>query len=205
MRLVRYSGYCYLPGLPVRLKRSLRGAMNSKASKADSRNQRNKSMPSILKVTFVSSSLLLGAINPVFAFDGGDAAKGEGVFKKCMSCHMVGDDAKNRVGPLLNAVFGRAAGTADAYKYGKSIVEAGANGLIWNEEEMFAYLADPKKYLRTRLDNKKAKSKMSFKLKDEQDRKDVIAYIKTFSPDYQPAGSDGESEESSSEETTTTN
>ena len=68
---------------------------------------------------------------------------------------------------------------------------------------MFEYLADPKKYLRTKLDDKKAKSKMSFKLKKEDDRKDVIAYVKTFSPDYQPEGAEEGSEESSEESTTT--
>ena len=117
------------------------------------------------------------------AFDDGDAAKGENVFKRCMACHMVGDGAKNKVGPVLNAVFGRTAGTFEEYKYGKDLVAAGEAGLVWNKEEMFEYLADPRKYLRAKLDNKKAKSKMSFKLKKEQDRKDVITYLMTFSPD----------------------
>lgn len=134
------------------------------------------------------------------ALDGGDAAKGEKVFKKCMSCHMVGPDAENKVGPALNDMIGRTAGTVEDYKYGKSIVEAGAAGLVWTEDEIFAYLADPKKYLRAKLDNKKAKSKMSFKLKKEDERKDVIAYLKTFSPDAASGEAEGEAEES-----TTTN
>ena len=134
-----------------------------------------------------------------YAFDGGDATKGESVFKKCQSCHMVGEGAKNKVGPVLNDLIGRQAGTFEDYKYGASIVAAGEAGLVWTEEEIFAYLEDPRKYLRAKLDDKKAKSKMSFKLKKEEDRKHVIAYLKTFSPD---AGS-GEAESESSEESTT--
>lgn len=144
----------------------------------------------IAKNGIVALGMFFAAASAAQAFDDGDPAKGESVFKKCASCHMVGDGAKNKVGPILNGVFGRAAGTFEDYKYGKSLVAAGEAGLVWNEEEMFAYLADPRKYLRARLEDKKAKSKMSFKLKKEEERKDVIAYIKTFSPDY--AGGEGE-------------
>lgn len=116
------------------------------------------------------------------AFAEGDAANGEKVFKKCSACHMVGEGAKNRVGPVLTDVVGRQAGTYADYKYGDSIVAAGEAGLVWTEEELFAYLADPKKYLRAKLDDKKAKSKMAFKLKKEDDRNDVIAYLKSLAP-----------------------
>ena len=112
-----------------------------------------------------------------------DPAKGEKTFKKCMSCHQVGPEAKNGVGPILNNIFGRTAGTVEGYKYGKHLVKAGESGLVWDDEEMFAYLADPKKYLRAKLDNKKAKSKMTYKLKKEDERNDVIAYLKAFSPE----------------------
>ena len=135
-----------------------------------------------------------------FAFDGGDATKGEKVFKKCSSCHMIGEGAKNKVGPILTGVIGSAAASVEDYKYGKSIIAAGEAGLVWSEEEVFEYLADPRKYLRAKLEDKKAKSKMSFKLKKEQDRKDVIAYLKTFSPN-----ADAEEGEATESEETTTN
>ncbi len=121
--------------------------------------------------------------SPNFAFaEDGDAKKGEKVFKKCRACHAVGEDAKHKVGPMLNGIVGRTAGTADGFdKYGKSLKAAGEAGLVWNEEELFAYLKNPKKYLRKKLDDKKAKSKMSYKLKKEDQRRDIIAYLKTFS------------------------
>lgn len=141
---------------------------------------------------------------PAFAFEDGDAVKGEKVFKKCASCHMVGPEAKNKVGPALTDVMGRTAGTYADYKYGKSLVAAGEAGLVWTDEEVFEYLADPKKYLRAKLEDKKAKSKMSFKLKKEADRKDVIAYLKTFAPEPEE-GEAATEEETTTEETTTTN
>ena len=118
----------------------------------------------------------------------GDAAAGEKVFKRCASCHMVGPDAKAKVGPPLTGVFGRTMGTHEGFgkKYGKSLVALGETGEAWTPEEMFAYLKDPRKYLRAKLDDKKAKSKMAFKLKKEDQRNDVIAYLLTFSPDYKP-------------------
>lgn len=152
---------------------------------------------SVARAGVLSAGFMLTAIHSAQALDGGDAANGEKVFKKCMACHMVGDDAENKVGPLLTGVIGRTAGTVEGYKYGKSIVEAGAAGLVWTGEEVFEYLADPKKYLRAKLDDKKAKSKMSFKLKKEGERKDVIAYLKTFSPEAET----GEAEESESSTT----
>ena len=111
----------------------------------------------------------------------GDAVEGEKVFKKCKACHKLGEKAKNATGPVLNNIIGRMAGSFMGYKYGKSMIQAGQNGLVWNEEEIFNYITNPKKYLRKVLDNKKAKAKMKFKLKKESDRKNVIAYLKRFS------------------------
>ena len=145
--------------------------------------------------TFAAAGIL--ALSTGASFAEGDAAKGEGVFKKCSSCHMIGPDAKNKVGPALTGIIGAKAGAVEGYKYGKDLAAAGEAGLVWTEEEVFDYLKDPKKYLRAKLDNKKAKSKMSFKLKKEDQRLDVIAYLKTFSP-----AAEGEAAE---EETTTTN
>ena len=65
----------------------------------------------------------------------------------------------------------------DFKKYGKSLVAAGTQGLVWNETDFVAYVADPKKFLKTYLDDKKAKSKMAFKLKNTDDQANVWAYL----------------------------
>ena len=110
----------------------------------------------------------------------GDAAKGEKVFKKrCKACHLVVDGGKNLVGPNLFGVIGRQAGTVAKFKYSKSYVAAGEDGLSWTDDKVFDYLKNPKTFMRKVTDNKKAKSRMTFKLKKENERKDVIAFLNT--------------------------
>jgi cytochrome c len=82
-----------------------------------------------------------------------------------------------KTGPNLYGLNERQAGSLEGYKYGKSIVAAGEAGLVWNEAEFVKYVADPKAFLRETLDDKKAKSKMAFKLKDEEDAANVWAFI----------------------------
>jgi cytochrome c2 len=104
----------------------------------------------------------------------GDAEAGKNVFKKCASCHAVGEDAKNKVGPILNDVFGRNAGTGDGFKYSKPMIAAGEGGLVWNNETMGAYLMDPKGYIKG--------NRMAFAgLKKQDDVDNVLAYLATFS------------------------
>lgn len=108
-----------------------------------------------------------------------DAEAGKNVFKKCMACHQIGPNAKNKVGPALTDVVGRASGAAEDFKYGKSLLAAGEKGLVWSQDTLAAYLEDPTKYLQTYLDDPKARSSMSFKLTKEADRLDVAAYLAT--------------------------
>ncbi|OUS08703.1 hypothetical protein A9Q96_04520 [Rhodobacterales bacterium 52_120_T64] len=122
-------------------------------------------------------SLTLSAALPVHAQD---AAAGEQIFRKCTSCHQAGAGARNSAGPILTDVVGRAAGSVSGYRYGKSMLAAGEAGLIWNAENIFNYLFNPTEFLRAYLDDPKAKAKMNFSLKAEQDRHDVIAYLSTF-------------------------
>src|SRR3546814_4438633 len=74
---------------------------------------------------FVAAAALALAL-PSAASAAGDAASGEQVFKRCTACHAVGEDAKNKVGPQLNGVVGRAAGTVEGFKYSKAMAAAGA-------------------------------------------------------------------------------
>ena len=115
-----------------------------------------------------------------------DAAAGEQVFKKCRACHQVGPTAKNGVGPVQNGIIGRKAGTAPGYNYSALNKAAGAAGLVWTEENVFAYLEDPNVFLKKFLtaagkaDQISGNTKMVFKLKDPTERKNVIAYLKTI-------------------------
>lgn len=130
-----------------------------------------------MKVLALSLIALALVATPVLA--AGDPDAGATVFKKCAACHAVGEGAKNRVGPVLNGVFGRTAGTAEKYKYSKAMIEAGEGGLIWTEETLKPYLHKPKDVV--------PGTKMSFPgLPNEEDEANLLAYLLTFSPDYVP-------------------
>jgi len=131
-----------------------------------------------MKVLAASALILAVLVAPALAE--GDATAGATVFKKCAACHAVGEGAKNKVGPQLNDLLGRTAGTAPDYKYSKAMIDAGANGLVWTPETLVPYLRKPKDVV--------PGTKMSFAgLPNEQDEINVIAYLATFSPNYVPA------------------
>ncbi len=103
----------------------------------------------------------------------GDAAKGEKVFRKCKACHAVGDGAKNKVGPMLNGIVDAAAGANADFKYSDALKAMAADGLVWDEASLTAYLTKPKDF----MDG----TKMSFPgLRKEADIDNVIAYLATF-------------------------
>ncbi len=106
-------------------------------------------------------------------FDAALAAEGKNVFKKCKACHQVGDGAKNRVGPTLNGIVDHAAAAVDGFKYSKVLQSAADGGLVWTEDELKAFLAKPRDYMKG--------TKMSFAgLRKEEDQAAVIEYLKSF-------------------------
>lgn|GEM_PF-608268 len=129
----------------------------------------------------VGTLLLAMSFTNVASAQEGNVQAGAEVFKSCAACHMVGEGAKNRIGPVLTGVVGRPAGSFEGYKYGSGLKAANQKGLVWSEEEIAKWLVNPKKYIRGYTGDKKAKAKMSFRLKDEQKRRDVIAYLKSLS------------------------
>jgi cytochrome c len=102
-----------------------------------------------------------------------DAAAGEKVFIKCKACHQIGEGAKNLVGPVLNGVVGRKAGTVEGYSYSEANK---GSGITWDEATLKEYLKNPKA--------KVPGTKMAFAgLQNEADIDNVIAYLKQFGPD----------------------
>lgn len=120
-------------------------------------------------------ALTLGAMAAGGSAMAQDAANGETVFKKCRACHLVGPDAKHTVGPQLNNLIGRKAGSiADFASYSDQMKELGTKGLVWDDASLDKYLTNPKDLV--------PNGKMAFPgLSDKEDRADVIAYLKTFS------------------------
>ena len=123
---------------------------------------------------FTVATVALAICLPVKAF-AQDAAKGEVTFKKCLICHEVGPTAKVKVGPILNEVIGRTAGTLPGFAYSPAMKEAGEKGMTWTDENLAKYLENPRDFI--------PKNKMAFVgLKNETERADVIAYVKKFTP-----------------------
>jgi cytochrome c len=127
-----------------------------------------------LAIPALAAALTLAA-GPVLA--DGDAAKGQQDFKVCNACHAL-EAGKNRVGPSLHGLFGRKAGSAEGYSYSKDMKEAGEKGLVWSEDTVFQYLADPAAFLRKYLNKTSVANKMVNKFPKKDFREDVIAYLK---------------------------
>lgn len=98
-------------------------------------------------------------------------AAGEVVFRKCKACHMVGEDATNRVGPILNGVVDRHLAAVEGYKYSPAMIEAGASGMVWDDQSLHEYLTKPGAFIKG--------TKMTFAgLKKAEDIDAVIAYLR---------------------------
>ena len=111
------------------------------------------------------------ALSTTPALASGNVAAGEKVFKKCKACHVV-DAEKHKTGPHLVNIMGRAAGSADGYKKYSDAMKS--SDIVWNEETHDGYLEKPKAYVKG--------TRMIFAgLRKEEDRANVIAYLKSYS------------------------
>jgi len=99
----------------------------------------------------------------------GDPVAGEKVFGLCGVCHRIGPGAMNAVGPVLNGVVGRKAGTYPGFMYS----DANKNsGVTWTEAALTQYLPDPQKFIPS--------TPMSIGVPSAEDVQNVIAYLKQF-------------------------
>jgi cytochrome c len=121
----------------------------------------------MLKLLSFSFALVLAGLGSAHAQD---AAAGEKVFVQCKACHQIGPTAKNAVGPELNGVIGRKAGSVEGYSYSPANKNS---GLTWDEETFLTYIKNPQGLVKG--------TKMVFAgVKDEQKAKDLLAYLKQF-------------------------
>lgn len=102
--------------------------------------------------------------------DAKDPASGEEIFKRCRACHQIGETAKSAVGPVLNGLFGRKAGTIEGFAYSEANK---ASGLVWDETNFTTYIKNPRAAM--------PGNKMAFAgLKDDEDIADLVSFLKQF-------------------------
>ena len=111
----------------------------------------------------------------------GDAAAGKTVSNQCKACHIFEADKPSRpTAPNIHDVFGEKAEVRkDFPKYSEAMNMAAGKGLVWTEDKIFDYLADPKAFL-AKVNGTELKNAMFFQLKDEAKRKQVIAFLKAI-------------------------
>jgi cytochrome c len=131
-------------------------------------------MRSIMAELLACGVILAGALTL-----GGAAARaqdveaGQKAFTICRACHQVGPTAKNAVGPVLNGVVGRQAGTYAGYNYSDANK---SSGITWTPDDLAKYIANPQQVV--------PHTKMIFPgIKDPQKVKDIIAFLEQYGPD----------------------
>lgn len=126
----------------------------------------------MISTGLTAAALLLVIAAPAFAQD---AAQGEKIFVVCRACHEIGPGAKDSVGPVLNGVVDRKAGTYPGFDYSAANKDS---GITWTKEELAKYLANPQQVV--------PGTKMIFPgLHNPQQVQDVIAFLAQFGPDGQ--------------------
>ena len=102
-----------------------------------------------------------------------DVTAGETSFRKCQLCHDVGETARNKLGPELNGLNGRKAGTAENFNYSEGLKNS---GITWSEETIKEFIREPR--------GKIPGTSMLFPgIKDEKELGDLVAYLDQFGPD----------------------
>lgn len=147
-----------------------------------------------MRTSHTLAAIIAIAAAPAFAggHASGDPAAGEEAFGQCVSCHVVASPdgetlaGRNaRTGPNLYGLMGRAAGSVEDFRYGDGIIAAGQGGdgfeaLMWDEASFVAYVQDPTGFLREYTGDRRARGKMSYRVRDEADAVNLWAYLSQF-------------------------
>lgn len=122
------------------------------------------------------------------AFAEGDAAAGEEQFnRQCVACHVVADASGEvlagrsaRTGPNLYGIAGGAIGSVDGFRYSDGVLKLNEAGNTWSEEDFVGWAQNPTAWLRETLQDRRARSKMAYQVRDEQQARDIYAFLATF-------------------------
>lgn len=124
-----------------------------------------------MKTLFILAALLAAVSTPEARAQ--DVAAGEKSFAKCRACHQVGETARNLIGPKLNGLIGRKAGSIEGFSYSEANKKS---GIVWDEASFARYIKDPKAAV--------PGTKMVFiGIKNDKEIADLTAFLKQFGAD----------------------
>ncbi|AVO43926.1 c-type cytochrome [Phreatobacter cathodiphilus] len=133
-----------------------------------------------MRIPLIAAALASLATAPTFAQQAGDAAAGERVFAQCRACHQVGETARNLVGPQLNGLFGRRAGSVAGYNYSPAYKTPEVAEKTWSPENFATYIRDPRAVT--------PGTRMIFVgLRDDTQIANLTAYLQQFGTDGKKA------------------
>lgn len=156
----------------IRFSNSLPSTIDARPARARSARPRGH----------VRTARLVGAAVAVLllGWSGGteaqDARRGEHVFRKCLLCHVLDPKATNLIAPPLHNLIGRRAATVPGFSYSDIMLLAREKGLIWNADALYYFLDRPEDFM--------PGTYMAFAGLEEQERKDVIAYLTKITDAY---------------------
>lgn len=137
--------------------------------------------------TVLSATAMLAA-PAAFA---GDPAAGERDWRQCRACHeIVADDSTviqrgGRTGPNLYGVVGRAVGSVDGFRYSPGLTAVGEAGVVWDAENLAAYLANPTGFIHEVTGNRSLRGSMAFQMRSGAEN--MVAYLISVGPELEEA------------------
>lgn len=109
--------------------------------------------------------------------------------RQCTACHVVRDDEGNilvgnsgRAGPNLYGAMGRTVAGVPNFRYGDSIVAARQADVTWTQDNFIAYVQDPTRWLRAVLGDRRARSKMGYRVRSASEAADIFTYLSSLAP-----------------------
>jgi cytochrome c len=137
------------------------------------------------QLTAVAVLALMSA--PAFAQD--IEAGQEQFERQCVACHVIVNDAGEtlagrnaKTGPNLYGIVGRVVGSTPDFDYGDGLIAYGETGAVWEEENFVAYVQNPTDFLREVLEDRRARGKMAFQVRDAAQAADIYAYLASLTP-----------------------
>src|SRR5215472_17066914 len=154
---------------PQQMSRQINDNADSRSGREHASNFRERGEQMMVRDLMIGAVVLATSAGQTLAQD---LTAGEASFRKCQPCHDVGEAAKNKLGPELNGLDGRKAGTTEGYDYSSGNKNS---GIVWSEVSFKEYLQNPQ--------DKIPGTKMILSVKNEKELADLWGYLKQFGAD----------------------